>query len=62
MAKNPNKLPYPFIKDTIRDTYDKNTVAILLTITIERWKSGEFHDVVFADILSTAAKKYINIE
>lgn len=62
MAKGTHTLPYPFIKDTIRETFDKNTVAPMLTISIDRWRSGEFHDVVFADILSTAAKKYIDIE
>lgn len=53
---------YPFIKDTIKDTLDKNTVVAMLAISLDRLRSGEFHDVVFADILYTAAKKYIDIQ
>ena len=53
---------YPFIKDTIKNTFDRRAVAVLLSVALDKWRDGEFHDVVFADILYTAAKKYIDIE
>lgn len=60
MPKN-KKFSYPFIKDSIKDTFDKNTVSAFLTVALDMWRHGEFPDVVFADILYTAAKKYIDI-
>ena len=57
-----NKLTrYQFIKQTIQDTRDKNAIFGLLSMSLDAWRDGEFQDVVFADILWTAAKKYIDI-
>ena len=53
---------YPMLKDTIKSTFDRKTVAACITIALEKWRSGEFADCVFADLLYTAAKKYIDIE
>lgn len=61
MAKK-QSFGYSFIKDTIKTTHDRRAVAVLLSIALEKWRDGEFKDVVFADILWTAAKKYIDIE
>ena len=61
--KKANKLSrYQFIKQTIQDTRDRNAILGLLSMTLDAWRNGEFQDVVFADILYTAAKKYIDIE
>lgn len=61
MAKK-QSFSYPFIKDTISTTFDRRSVAVLLSIALEKWRDGEFQDVVFADILYTTAKKYIDIK
>ena len=55
------KFTYPFIKECIQDTFDKNTIACFLSVALDMWRHDEFPDVVFADILYTAAKKYSDI-
>lgn len=63
VAKKKDKLSrYQFIKQTIQDTRDRNAIFGLLSMSLDAWRNGEFHDVVFADILYTTAKKYIDIE
>ena len=61
MKKMSKLTRYQFIKQTIQDTRDRSAIFGLLSMTLEAWRSGEFCDAVFADILYTAAKKYIEI-
>ena len=53
---------YQFIKQTILDTRDRHAISGLLSMSLDAWRCGEFCDAVFADILFTAAKKYLDIE
>lgn len=62
MMKMNKMTRYQFIKQTIRDTRDRNAIYGLLSMSLDAWRNGEFYDVVFADILYTAAKKYIDIQ
>lgn len=62
MPRKGHALPYPVLKDTIQCTFDRKTVCACVQIALEKWRNGEIPDCVFADLLWTTAKKYIDID